>query len=56
MSQLLKAVCDDCWTERNPKRKPYRVSNPAPATCAECGRETDSGIFIALHPEMDAAE
>lgn len=56
VNQLLKAVCDDCWAKLNPKRTPYRVHHPEKTACAECGRKTTSGIYIALHPEMDVAE
>jgi len=56
MEDLLISVCDECWKALKGDRPPHRVPNPEPTTCSECGRETTSGIYIALHPDVDAAE
>lgn len=53
---LLITVCDPCWRKLKGDREPHRVPHPEQATCAECGKPTASGIYIATHPEVDVAE
>jgi hypothetical protein len=39
-------VCDECWTNAYPHREPTRVLDAQPDSCAGCGQETRSGIFL----------
>jgi hypothetical protein len=40
------AICDVCWKKENGDRQPHRLVNPEKETCASCGRETTSGIYV----------
>lgn len=53
---LLMCICDSCWKRLKGDRAPYRVPHPEQTSCGECGARTRSGIYIALRPDIDAAE
>ena len=44
-------ICNACWTRRHPERMPVRVRERTVETCAYCGRETDSGIYVRDNPD-----
>lgn len=48
MGQIWAAqpVCEPCWKERQPGRRPYRMINPNTERCCYCGLSTTSGIYV----------
>ncbi|HWP04479.1 MAG TPA: hypothetical protein VNN72_01995 [Polyangiaceae bacterium] len=38
-------LCDSCWAEFEPERKPVRVRGAPAEPCGFCGERTDSGIM-----------
>jgi hypothetical protein len=44
------ALCDQCWTLREPERRPARLVARDREVCCGCGAETRSGIFIRADP------
>ena len=44
-------ICEACWSRRCPGRIPVRIADASVETCAYCGLETDSGIFVREHPD-----
>lgn len=51
MSLWNHPLCDDCWKLRAPEREPVRIRDVSKATtCAQCGRDTYSGIWVRIQP------
>ena len=50
MSAWEHAICDSCWTERNPGREPVRVHFGDLELCCYCGETTLSGIYVRGDP------
>ena len=50
MSAWEHAICDSCWTERNPGREPVRVHFGDMERCCYCGELTLSGIYVRGDP------
>lgn len=42
--------CDDCWDAEHPDRVAARVVTGELETCAVCGNQTRSGIYVRRHP------
>lgn len=53
MSDLLIVLCEDCWTKRNGSRKPQKAPTETHSPCDECGKETNSGIYVATTKTPD---
>lgn len=45
-------VCDDDWRKLRGDRWPTRVKDAKVETCAFCGEDTRSGIYIRENPSM----
>ena len=43
-------ICDDCYTERVPNRRPFRVQNFITDTCCFCQSPSVSGIYVREDP------
>lgn len=45
-------ICDTCWWDRNPDRKPVRLADGYAhrERCAFCGEQTMSGIYVRQDP------
>ncbi len=50
MSRWNHAVCDLCWSEREPDRTPVRFTVAPTVDCCYCGTPTTSGIFVRQDP------
>ena len=50
MSLWNHPLCDDCWKARAGDRVPVRIRDADPETCAQCGQETTSGIWVRIEP------
>lgn len=44
-------ICDPCWISRHPARPSTRLLSPDAETCAFCGRQTTSGIYVRVDPK-----
>ena len=43
-------ICDDCYTERVPGRRPFRVQEFITDTCCFCDSPSVSGIYVREDP------
>jgi hypothetical protein len=43
-------ICWQDWELRHPDRDPVRARYAHAVTCAYCGEQTDSGIFVRADP------
>ena len=43
-------MCVDCWNERNPTKMAAQIIKSPIEICCECGKETQSGIYIRRNP------
>jgi hypothetical protein len=50
MSRWIHSICEDCYEEQEPGRKPVRVREPEEETCCFCGKPTTDGIFYRFDP------
>lgn len=51
MSKWNHAICDECWTSKNPDREPVRLMSHPVETCCFCGTKTNSGIRVRHDPK-----
>lgn len=50
MSRWTQAICDDCWDEQHPDKPSPRRDGGKTETCAYCGKDTNSGIYVRDDP------
>ena len=50
MSAWTQAICDDCFEQQQPDRRPHRMVEPDVERCSWCGRRTRSGIYLRADP------
>lgn len=51
MSKWNHNICERCWHQSNPKRKPVLVLGHVEDACCFCGCPTYSGIYVREDPE-----
>jgi hypothetical protein len=45
-----QAICEMCWTMKEPGRVPIKLRIPDAEKCAYCGEDTDAGIYVRDDP------
>jgi RNA polymerase subunit RPABC4/transcription elongation factor Spt4 len=53
-SRWNQPVCDRCWALIRPNREPARLVQAESETCAVCGQDTTSGIYVRMDPSSVA--
>lgn len=51
MSPWTHALCQRCWDELNPNRRPAEVADARKETCCSCELPTRSGIYVRREPK-----
>ena len=54
MSQWNHPLCEECWADQHPERRPVRVKEGYRdiEACCRCGAATYSGIYVRADPAM----
>lgn len=45
-----QSICDSCWWVRYPGCSAAKLVNPQKERCCDCGKETQSGIYVRIDP------